>query len=118
MQCVDEPRLNCFECLKLKESDGVPPGCESGGPPCSFKEHRDALDPKADHALEVYSRINTRFVKDFNALPMLFEILNIKLDSNDALELFDMLSSIHKEIMKKEDHDYEAARQRLLKGKK
>ena len=59
--------------------------------------------------MELYQAINTQFVYDFHALPLVFEIFDIQATRAEAIELLEKLNLIHDLTTKHEKPDGHSA---------
>ena len=84
---VTDPDVNCQLCERLGNASGVKPDCENCHNPILLAENKDAWD--------LYQVINTRFVYDFHALPLVFEVHNIKCTRAKAKTMLQKLIMIH-----------------------
>ena len=90
-QC-DYPEVNCERCEEVFEVDGIEPDCGTCDLPFLLPENRDAW--------ELYRTINTRFVYDFHALPLVFNVYGMRCNREEAKGLLDKLILIHGMVAK------------------
>ena len=83
----DFPEVNCERCEEVFEVDGIEPDCENCDLPILLPENREAWD--------LYRQINTQFVYDFHALPLVFNVYGIRCNREEAKELLNKLILIH-----------------------
>ena len=66
--------------------------------------------------MELYQAINTQFVYDFHALPLVFEIFNIQVTRAEAMELLEKLNLIHDLTTKHKKPDGPSADSGVMSG--
>jgi hypothetical protein len=79
--------VNCARCQEILDTDGIEPDCENCDLPI--------LIPENQRIWELYETINTQFVHDFNALPLVFENFGIQATQKEAKEILNKLITIH-----------------------
>ena len=58
---------------------------------------------KENHQVfEIYNLLNSQFVHDFNALELVFQLLDLKMTRSEALLLFKKLTCIHKILVERD----------------
>jgi len=62
---------------------------------CENCEWGVPLAPENRVAFDLYNTINTRFVYDFKALELVFEIHSLEMTQEEAVRLLDKLITIH-----------------------
>jgi len=63
------------------------------------------LLPENKDVLDLYEKINTHFVYDFKALPLVFEIYGIQCTRGEAKEMLEKLIMIHSFLQKHKKKD-------------
>lgn len=89
---LSSPEDPCGFCQKKLDDFKIEPGCEN----CPFNKASD----KDLEAWGLYQAINSQFVYDFQALPLVFEVKNIQCTRREAEELLEKLSIIHDLVTK------------------
>ncbi|MDP8275957.1 MAG: hypothetical protein RAO92_06100 [Candidatus Euphemobacter frigidus] len=100
--------MNCRQCEENEEKDGIEPDCDN----CKLP----VLSPENEELLELYQTINTAFVKDFQALGLVFEIRNMRCTQAEAEAMLERLITVHGLIRDHEIEEWENKR-RQHKGK-
>lgn len=72
---------------------------------CGTCDKDNPLWPENHLAVELYERLNTQFVYDFNAVELIFQtfLYGMKFSKIEAIELIDKLVLIHSIVHKKEE---------------
>lgn len=76
---------------------GTEPECET----CPIEN----VTEENSEVWDLYHIINTQFVYDFQALPLVFEVYNIRCTRNEAVTMLEKLILIHDLITKKNRKD-------------
>ena len=83
----DYPEINCDRCTEILDVDGIEPDCDN----CNLPD----LLPENNEAWELYRTLNTQFVHDFHAQPLVFEIFGVQCTRAEAKGLLEKLILIH-----------------------
>jgi hypothetical protein len=87
--------LTCEKCLEIKESLDIEPQCETCKNPYLWRVNREVF--------QIYNLIASRFVYDFHAINLVFDIYCMKLSKDEAVLLLEKLIIIHREMSKSEE---------------
>ena len=79
--------MNCEICADKAEIDNIIPDCDKCPVPKLSNNNRFIFD--------LYQILNSSFVKDFNALELVFNVFNIKCSQEEALLMLTKLIKIH-----------------------
>lgn len=89
---LGRPDIDCDLCAERSAGFGNDPPCET----CPLP----GISTEDVEVWELYQAINSQFVYDFHALPLVFEIHDIHCTRSEAKELLKKLSIIHDLITK------------------
>ena len=91
---LDYPEFECTHCERVWQDFGTEPACET----CPI----DLITDANYEIWELYQKfINTQFVYDFQALPLVFEVLNIQCTRHEAFTMLEKLITIHDMVTQK-----------------
>jgi len=83
----DYPGINCEQCDKILAAEGIEPDCENCDLPVLSEANQEAW--------ELYQTINSQFVYDFHALPLVFDVYGVRCTREEAKVLLEKLILIH-----------------------
>lgn len=91
----DQQPLSCEKCIEFKESLDIEPDCERCKNPPLWKCNRECFS--------LYNLIASRFVYDFHAINLVFDIFSMEMSKDEAVLLLEKLIIIHREMSKSDE---------------